>query len=67
MSGFGDFFLNQEYKKIVGLGNKLEEIRDIIDRDKFRPILSNMYKDNKEIGGPHHDEILMVRMLVSQF
>ena len=65
MGGFGDYFLDQEYQKIVGLGNKLGEIRDIIDWEKFRPILSDMYRDNKEIGGrPHHDEILMIKMLI---
>ena len=65
MSGFGDFFLNQEYTKIAGLGNTLGEIRDIIDWEKFRPIISDMYQDNKEIGGrPHNDEILMIKMLV---
>lgn len=51
MNGFGDYFLHQEYTKIAGLGNKLGEIRDIIDWEKFRPILSEMYRDNKEIGG----------------
>jgi IS5 family transposase len=65
MSGFGDYSLDQEYQKIVGLGNKLGEIRDIIDWEKFRPILSDMYRDNKEIGGrPHHDEILMIKILI---
>lgn len=65
MSGFGDYFLDQEYRKTVELGNKLGEIRDIIDWEKFRPILSDIYRDNKEIGGrPHHDEILMIKMLI---
>jgi IS5 family transposase len=65
MSGFGDYFLDQEYQKVVGLGNKLGEIRDIIDWEKFRPIISDMYRDNKETGGrPHHDEILMIKILV---
>lgn len=65
MSGFGDYFLHQEYTKIAGLGNKLGEIRDIIDWEKFRPILGDMYRDNKEVGGrPHNDEILMIKMLV---
>ena len=65
MSGFGDYFLHQEYTKIAGLGNKLGEIRDIIDWEKFRPIISEMYRDNKETGGrPHNDEILMIKMLV---
>lgn len=65
MSDFGDFFLSQEYTKIAGLGNKLGEIRDIIDWEKFRPIIADMYRDNKETGGrPHNDEILMIKMLV---
>lgn len=65
MNGFGDFSLNQEYQKTIGLGNKLGEIRDIIDWEKFRRILSDMYWDNKEIGSrPYHDEILMLKMMV---
>ena len=65
MSDFGDYFLSQEYTKIAGLGNKLGEIRDIIDWEKFRPIIADMYRDNKETGGrPHNDEILMIKMLV---
>jgi hypothetical protein len=49
MSGFGDYFLNQEYMKIAGLGNKLGEVRDLIDWEKFRPIITDMYHDDKEI------------------
>lgn len=65
MGGFGDYFLHQEYTKIASLGNKSGEVRDLIDWEKFRPILSDMYRDNKEIGGrPHNDEIVMVKMLV---
>lgn len=65
MSGFGDYFLDQEYKKIVEMGNKLGEIRDINDWEKFRPIISDIYRDNKEIGGrSHNDEILMIKMLI---
>ena len=64
MSDFSDYFLSQEYTKIAGLGNKLGEIRDIIDWEKFRPIIADMYRDNKEVGGrPHNDEIMMIKML----
>ena len=63
MDDFGDYFLKEEYSKIAGLGNKLGEIRDIIDWKQFRPIISDMYHDNKESGGrPHTDEILMIKM-----
>lgn len=45
------------------LGNKLGNIRDTIDWEQFRPIISDMYHDNKESGGrPHTDEILMIKM-----
>ena len=61
MDGFGDYFLKEEYSKIAGLGNKLGEIRNIIDWEQFRPIISDMY--HKESGGrPHTDEILMIKM-----
>ena len=65
MDDFTDYFLRQEYSKIAILGNKLGEIRDIINWEQFRPIVRNMYHDNKETGGrPHTDEILMIKMLV---
>ena len=65
MDNFTDYFLRQEYSKIAILGNKLGEIRDIINWEQFRPIVRNMYHDNKETGGrPHTDEILMIKMLV---
>ena len=63
MDDFGDYFLKEEYSKIAVLGNKLGEIRDIIDWKQFRSIISDMYHDNKESGGrPHTDEILMIKM-----
>ena len=63
MDDFGDYFLKEEYSKIAVLGNKLGEIRGIIDWKQFRPIISDMYHDNKESGGrPHTNEILMIKM-----
>ncbi|MGA2162782.1 MAG: IS5 family transposase [Methanoregula sp.] len=67
MSGFGDYFLRQHYAMGAGLGDNLGEISGLIDWERFRPILSDMYRDTKEEGGrPHYDEILMVKMLVLQ-
>jgi IS5 family transposase len=65
METFQDYFLNQEYSKIAQLGNKLGEIKELINWEKFRPIISDIYHDNKEEGGrPHTDEILMVKLLI---
>ena len=65
MRSFGEYFLHLEYSKIAELGNKPIEIRDIIDWEKFCPILIDMYQDNKVTGGrPHNDETVMIKMLV---
>lgn len=67
MGGFGDYFLRQHYATIAVLGDKLGEVSGLIDWEKFRPILRDMYRDTKEDGGrPHYDEVLMVKMLVLQ-
>jgi len=67
MVGFGEYFLEQQYASVAGLGDKLGEISGIIAWEEFRPILWDMYRDTKEEGGrPHCDEILMVKMLVLQ-
>lgn len=67
MSGFGEYFLRQHYATVAVLGDKLGEVSGLIEWEKFRPILKDMYRDTKEDGGrPHYDEILMVKMLVLQ-
>ena len=39
----------------------------MIDWDKFRPIVADMYDNHTEKGGrPNYDEILMVKLLVLQ-
>jgi len=67
MNTFRDYFLHQQYSMIAELGDKLGEIKDLIDWEKFRPIFADMYHENEEEGGrPHIDEILMVKMLLLQ-
>jgi IS5 family transposase len=67
MDTFRDYFFHQQYSTLEELGDRLGEIKSIIDWEKFRPILSDMYHDNEIEGGrPHVDEILMVKMMVLQ-
>jgi hypothetical protein len=49
MRGLRTFFLHREYTKIAGPGNKTGEIRDMIDWEKFCPVISEMDGENKEI------------------
>ncbi|MDI6719440.1 MAG: IS5 family transposase [Methanomicrobiales archaeon] len=67
MNSFTDFTLNEEYKRIQRLGDRLAELESLIEWESFRPILSNLYESNDEIGGrPNTDEILLLKMLVLQ-
>ena len=67
MNSLTDFALNEEYKRIQRLGDKLSDLESLIDWESFRPILRDLYSSNDEIGGrPNTDEILLLKMLVLQ-
>ena len=67
MNTLTDFALNEEYKRIQRLGDKLSDLESLIDWESFRPILRDLYSSNDEIGGrPNTDEILLLKMLVLQ-
>ena len=64
---FSSFFLSQNYQKVAALGNRLGEIEKMIDWEKFRPIIADIYRDDPIDGGrPHTDEILLIKLLVLQ-
>jgi transposase, IS5 family len=42
MSTFRDYFLHQQYCTIAELGDKLGEIKGLIEWEKFRPILADI-------------------------
>ena len=60
-----DFASHELYKHVSKLGDRLDQVRDIIDWESFRPILSNLYDNRTEKGGrPNVDEIVMLKVLV---
>jgi len=62
-----DFALNEQYKHIRRLGDKLAELESLIEWEAFRPIISQIYNNHTDQGGrPITDEILLVKMLVLQ-
>lgn len=64
---FENYFLNETYKKVRGLGDRLPHLKDVIDWEPFRPIVASVYHDNDVTGGrPHTDEIVIVRALLLQ-
>ncbi|MBI5332498.1 MAG: IS5 family transposase, partial [Candidatus Aenigmarchaeota archaeon] len=61
------FVMRNQYKKVRGLGDRLDHIKDMIDWEKFRPFFADLFFDDDEIGGrPHYDEIIMMKVLVLQ-
>ena len=60
-----------------GLGDKYEQLKkfsdrppvkkDIIDRDRIKPLLSNLYKNDAETGGrPNFEPVFMVNFVFLQ-
>jgi len=67
MDSLTDFSLNEEYKRIQKLGDRLAELSSLIDWEAFRPILGQIFTNNTDRGGrPNVDVIVMIKMLVLQ-
>lgn len=67
MSTFINFAIKGEYGRIAELGDRLGEVEKMIDWEKFRPIIKELYINNTEMGGrPNLDEVLMIKMMVLQ-
>jgi len=67
MKSLTDFALNEEYKHIQKLGDKLAELDTLVDWEAFRPIVNQLYHSNSVQGGrPNTDEVLLVKMVVLQ-
>lgn len=64
---FNQFILKEQYGKIKGLGDRLQLMDKQIDWEKFRPLIKQVFYDDKCVGGrPHTDEIIIAKTLVLQ-
>jgi len=64
---FTNYILSESYSRVQSLGNRLGEVKDLIDWTEFIPLVSPLYHDNSITGGrPHTDEVLLVKMCVLQ-
>ena len=67
MESLLDFALQEIYKKVSELGDKVAEFDTLIEGERFRPLIGDLYSNTTEHGGrPNFDEILMVKLLVLQ-
>jgi len=65
MDSFIIFALRKKYESLEKLGDPLSDIGCLLDWERFRPFLSDMYDNKSERGGrPNFDEVLMIEVLV---
>ena len=64
---FNQFVLKEQYKKVKGLGDRLELMKQKIDWKPFVPLVKSVFHDDEFIGGrPHTNEVLVVRSMLLQ-
>ncbi len=62
-----NYSLTGKYDELSKYGDKLYEMGKLIDWESFRPILSDLYKNNTDNGGrPNIDPVTMVKILFLQ-
>jgi len=64
---FESYILKEKYRKIQGLGDRLELMKQQIDWKPFIEIIADAFDDNDETGGrPHTNELVIVRCMLLQ-
>jgi len=67
MSTFTNFAIRHEYSSLAALGDRLGEVRGLIDWEAFRPLLADLYTNAEGRGGrPNYDVVLMIKLMVLQ-
>jgi IS5 family transposase len=62
-----DFALQERYKQVKDLGDRLGELATLIELEPFREIVGELYTNTTEQGGrPNIDVVLMIKLLVLQ-
>ena len=67
MESLIDFALQERYKQVKDLGDRLGELATLIEWEPFREIVGDIYTNTTEQGGrPNIDVVLMIKVLVLQ-
>ena len=62
-----NYGIREKYDQYVKFGDRLAEMGKMINWEGFRPILSDLYRNDSEYGGgPNFDLILMLKVLFLQ-
>ena len=62
-----NYGLRERYEQLKKRGDRLDDMKKIIDWESLRPLLEDLFTNDTEQGGrPNYDEILMVKILFLQ-
>ena len=62
-----NYGLRERYEQLKKFGDKLADIKDVIQWEGLRPPLKDLFINGKDKGGkPDYDPILMVKILIMQ-
>ena len=62
-----NYGLREKYEQIKKREDKLDDIKRMIDWERLRPLLRDLFTNDTDQGGrPNYDEILMVKILFLQ-
>ena len=62
-----NYGLRERYEQLKKRGDRLDDIKRIIDWESLRPLLKDLFTNDTDQGGrPNYDEILMVKILFLQ-
>jgi len=64
---FETFGLNEAYKRVQKVGDRLSEFASLIEWDQIRPLFADLYHNNTRKGGrPNVDPVVMIKLLILQ-
>jgi len=65
MESLVDFALQERYKQVKDLGDRLGELGTLIEWEPFREIVGDLYTNKTEQGGrPNIDVVLRIKLFI---
>ena len=62
-----NYGLREKYDQLKGFGDRLSDMKNMIDWDRIKPLLSDLYSNDTERGGrPNFDPVFMVKIMFLQ-
>ena len=62
-----NYGLREKYEQLKKFGDRLSDMKDIMDWDRIKPLLSELYRNDTEKGcRPNFDPVFMVKIMFLQ-